>query len=70
MKHIKTYEDTTPLRGLSKDRELPMVTGIAEILRMVKDVGNRREIAEAQIEEFKREGIRFNYSEFLKLCDL
>ena len=70
MKHIKTYNDATPLSGLSKDRELPMVTGIAEILRMVKDVGNRREIAEAQIEEFKREGIRFNYSEFLKLCDL
>lgn len=70
MKHIKTYGDATPLSGLSKARELPMVTGIAEILRMVKDVGNRREIAEAQIEEFKREGIRFNYSEFLKLCDL
>lgn len=58
----------TPLERLSPERELPMVKGIADILKMVEDPDNRRRIALHQVEEFKREGILFRYSDFLKLC--
>ena len=57
------------ISGLQPD-EVPMITGIAEILRQVKDVENRREIADDQIRQFKQQGIRFDYTEFIKLCQL
>lgn len=47
-----------------------MVEGIAAILRKVRDAKNRQEIADAQIREFKKDGIRFDYAEFLELCGL
>ena len=50
--------------------ERPMVRGIAQILRGVKDRENRQELADQQIRQFKRERIRFDYDEFLKLCGL
>jgi hypothetical protein len=56
------------IADLSKGREKPMVTGIAEIIRMVDDLENRKRIAEHQVRQFKREGIEFNYAEFLELC--
>jgi hypothetical protein len=71
MKHIITYESLDrSLWQLSPERELPMVTGIAEIIRMVKDPQNRLEIAYHQIEQFKREGINFRYEDFLELCEV
>lgn len=74
-KYIKLFEDLEkesdlPIRDLPKREERPMVEGIAEILRQVKDKGNRREIAMGQIEEFGKEGIAFDYGEFLELCEL
>ena len=50
--------------------ERPMVQGIAQILRGVEDKRNRQELADRQIRDFKKEGIRFDYEEFLKLCGL
>ena len=50
--------------------ERPMVKGIAQILRGVKDKRNRQELADRQIQSFKKEGIRFDYAEFLNLCGL
>ena len=47
-----------------------MVEGIASVLRKIHDIENRREIAKAQIREFKRDGIRFDYAQFLELCGL
>ena len=47
--------------------EQDMVTGIADILNQVKDKDNRKDIAEDQIEQFKRENIVFDYSEFMEL---
>lgn len=55
---------------LDSQEERPMVKGIAQILRGVKDKGNRQELADQQIRNFKKEGSRFNYAEFLDLCGL
>jgi hypothetical protein len=55
---------------LDPNEEIPMVQGIAYILRKIKDVNNRKEIANDQIKKFKEENIIFNYEEFLKLCNL
>jgi hypothetical protein len=79
MKIFTTYQqfneasaDAAPvpnISGLQPD-EVPMITGIAEILRQVKDVENRREIADDQIRQFKAQGISFDYGEFIKMCQL
>ena len=71
MKRFTNYinESAPEVSDLQPD-EVPMVTGIAEILRQVKDVQNRREIAEEQIRQFKAQGISFDYSQFIKMCQL
>ena len=48
--------------------EQDMVTGIADILNQVKDKDNRKDIAEDQIEQFKKENIVFDYTEFMELA--
>lgn len=58
------------IKELSSRDERPMVEGIAEILRGVRDKRNRLELAEKQVRGFKRDGIRFDYEEFFKRCGL
>ena len=74
MHRIYTFDsligEARSIKQLPARDERPMVEGIAAILRKVRDDENRREIAEVQIREFKRDGIQFNYSEFLQLCNL
>jgi hypothetical protein len=52
----------------SEDQQ--MVDGIAEIISMVKDEENRREIADYQIKELKSEGVVFDEADFLKKSGL
>ena len=74
-RYIKLFEELEkesdlPIKDLPKRDERPMVEGIAGILRQVKDKRNRKQIALGQIEEFRQEGIMFDYQEFLELCGL
>ena len=62
--------ESRSIEDLSPRDERPMVEGIAEILRGVRDLENRIELAKKQIHGFKKEGIQFDYDEFLKLCGL
>ena len=63
MKHLKSISE------LNYD-EKPMIEGIIDILLQVKDKDNRLEIANSQIDIFKKEDINFDYEEFLKKCKL
>lgn len=45
-----------------------MVNGVAEILRMVKDTDNRKDMAIAMMAKFNNEDVIFNKEEFLKMC--
>ena len=47
-----------------------MVDGIVDMLNQVEDIDNRRDIALDRIEDFKKEGIVFDYNEFLIRCGL
>jgi hypothetical protein len=47
--------------------EQDMVVGIADILNQVKDKDNRKSIADDQIDQFKKENIVFDYSEFMDM---
>ena len=71
---IKPYcrfiNEAKSIKQLSNRDERPMVTGIAQILRGVKDLENRRSLAKKQVAQFKKEGIKFDYDEFFKLCGL
>ena len=58
------------IKDLSGRDEKPMVIGIAKIIKRVKDPVNRKEMVDAQIEDFKEEGIYFDYDEFKKLCNV
>lgn len=72
MEKILTYKEflsESSIDGLEGNKR-DMVTGIAEILSMVKDKSNRSEIAKEQIARFKEEGIQFKYEDFLSLCGL
>jgi len=55
--------------NLSKDN-LEMVKGIADIVNQVKDLENKKEIANKMIKDFKKQNIKFDYKEFLKMCNL
>jgi hypothetical protein len=52
----------------SNDRD--MVVGVAEIIKMVKDLDNRKDIAVAMMAKFRNEDVIFDKDEFLKLCQL
>jgi len=54
------------LKGNDKD----MVNGIIEILNQIKDKNNRMKVAKNMIRKFKKEGVKFNYDDFLKKCQL
>ena len=47
-----------------------MVDGIVDMLNQVKDIDNRRDMALDRIEDFKKEGIVFDYNQFLERCGL
>ena len=51
-------------------QEKEMIQGIAEILRGVKDVDNRKKLAIAQLAQLKSEGINIDEEEFLSMCDI
>lgn len=53
-------------QGHENDRD--MVTGVAEILLMVKDKDNRNEIANNMVNKFNSENVIFDKKEFLKMC--
>lgn len=53
-------------QGHENDRD--MVTGVAEILLMVKDKDNRNEIANNMVNKFNSENVTFDKNEFLKMC--
>ena len=51
-------------------QEKEMIQGIAEILRGVKDVDNRKKLAIAQLAQLKSEGITIDEEAFLSMCDI
>lgn len=57
------------IRDLDKNKQ-GMVYGIAEILRKIEDIDNRKKIAKDMITKFKREKIKFDYNKFLDICEL
>jgi hypothetical protein len=53
---------TEKMSKVVKERDLDMVVGVIEILKKIEDADNREDILEDIIEEFKAEGIEFDYS--------
>jgi len=47
-----------------------MVYGIIDIVKKVKDISNRKQIAKDMINQFKKEKIKFDYNQFMELCGL
>jgi len=72
MKNLLSFEEFLnegiSISDLSIRDEQPMIKGIAEIINRVKDLENKKEMVEASIKDFKKEGIEFDYDEFRKIC--
>jgi uncharacterized protein YifE (UPF0438 family) len=58
------------LRESEEERNQAMVTGVAEILRGVEDMLNRKELAMQMMEKFRRESVNFNKQQFLTMCGI
>lgn len=62
------------LKSILKEKldnnEYQMVDGIVDILNQVKDVDNRKEIADNMVQQFKDENITFDYNKFYKAIGL
>lgn len=54
--------------GHKNDRD--MVVGVAEIIRMIRDMKNREEVLHSMIEKFNKENVIYNRGEFTKMCGL
>ena len=50
----------------SNDRD--MVVGVAEIIKMVKDLDNRKDIMVSMMAKFRNEDVVFDKDEFKKMC--
>ena len=70
MKNGRQVPNCIPINEeeVSPEHQREMVVGIAEIVRGVKDINNRKELAKKQIKQLKAEGIEFDVKEFLSLC--
>jgi hypothetical protein len=68
IKLISLIKEVEVGQGHENDRD--MVVGVAEILSMVDDMNNRKEIAAAMLRKFKSEEVIHNVEEFLTLCGL
>lgn len=58
------------LKEVTANRDREMVTGVAEILRQVKDETNREQIASNMMRQFDQEGVEYDQLEFLKMANV
>jgi hypothetical protein len=56
------------LREGIEERDSAMVSGVADIIRRVKDSDNRKDIAMKMLTKFDTEGVKYDKDSFLKLC--
>jgi hypothetical protein len=63
---MKSFHES--LNESNRDRE--MVDGVVNLLKMVKDQDNRKEMAEYMLKDFQKEKVSVNREDFLKRCDL
>jgi len=70
IKNGKQVPNCVPINenDITPEDERDMIEGIAEIVRGVKDITNRKELAKKQIKQLKAEGIKLDVKEFLSLC--
>lgn len=58
------------LKEVTDRQSREMITGIADILRDVKDKANREAIAKRMMKKFDREGVKYNHKQFLSMCNV
>jgi hypothetical protein len=59
---------TAILKEVESNRDREMVTGVADILKRIKDEQNRRELADRMMKQFDRERVQYDEEEFLKMA--
>jgi hypothetical protein len=67
---IRKAEGIREGRYAEADNDKAMVDGIVSILRLVNDKSNRKRLALIQIQDFIRNGVKFNEQDFLRRIGL
>lgn len=67
-----TFVKTGASEGINEEQphQKEMIDGIVDMLNQVKDIHNRKQMALDRLEDFKKEGIVVDASEFLERCGL
>lgn len=55
---------------MTTNRDRAMITGVADIVKRVKDKGNRKELAEYVMQDFKKENVRVERDNFMRMVGL
>jgi Fe2+ transport system protein B len=58
------------LKEAEAEQNQAMITGVAEILRGVDDMANRKTLAFNMMDKFRREGVPFQKQQFLSMCGI
>lgn len=71
-KGIEPKEEVSGNKEIDKkldSNQQDMVYGIVDIIKKIKDKNNRMSVANDMIKKFKEENIKFDYNEFLNMCE-
>lgn len=71
-KGIEPKEEVSGNKEIDKNldsNQQDMVYGIVDIIKKIKDKNNRMSVANDMIKKFKEENIKFDYNEFLNMCE-
>lgn len=66
--HECGYNNVPITEAVDHSNDRDMVVGVAEIIRMVKDMDNRKDIMISMMAKFRNENVNFDKEEFQKMC--
>lgn len=58
------------LEEIESENQKAMVSGVAEIIRGIEDLANRKQMAYDAMAKFENEGVPFNQAEFISMCGI
>ena len=67
---IEEMNENKKIDSQLDNNQQDMVYGIIDIVKKVKDINNRKKIANDMVKQFKKEKIKFDYNIFMELCGL
>lgn len=68
MKYKQGFKEENSEDNKSNQNDKEMVDGIIDIVKQIKDIPNRKDVAKNMVKKLKKEKVNFNQVEFLEKC--